>query len=81
MNDEIKLTKLFQTGGKLPAAVLQEILHSDQQITPFADLIVGNESNDDAAVYDIGGGNAVISTTDFIIPVVDDAFDFGRIAA
>ena len=81
MNDEIKLTKLFRAGGKLSDAVQQEILHSDQQITPFADLIVGNESNDDAAVYDIGNGNAVISTTAFITPVVDNPFDFGRIAA
>jgi selenide,water dikinase len=42
---------------------------------------VGNESSDDAAVYDIGGGKAVISTTDFFTPIVDDPYDFGRIAA
>jgi selenide,water dikinase len=42
---------------------------------------VGNESQDDAAVYDIGNGCAVVSTTDFFTPIVDNAFDFGRIAA
>ena len=44
-------------------------------------LLVGNDSLDDAAVYDIGGGRAVISTTDFFMPIVDDPFDFGRIAS
>lgn len=47
----------------------------------FAKLLVGNESKDDAAVYDIGDGRAAISTTDFFTPIVDDPFDFGRIAA
>ena len=44
-------------------------------------LLVGNHSKDDAAVYDLGNGTALISTTDFFMPIVDDAFDFGRIAA
>ena len=44
-------------------------------------LLVGNHSKDDAAVYDLGNGMALISTTDFFMPIVDDAFDFGRIAA
>ncbi len=47
----------------------------------FPNLLVGNESKDDAAVYDIGDGKAIISTTDFFTPIVDNAFDFGRIAA
>lgn len=47
----------------------------------FPGLLVGNESCDDAAVFDIGGGKAVISTTDFFTPIVDDPYDFGRIAA
>jgi selenide,water dikinase len=47
----------------------------------FPGLLVGNESSDDAAVYEIGGGKAVISTTDFFTPIVDDPYDFGRIAA
>lgn len=46
-----------------------------------AGLIVGYDTKDDAAVYDIGNGRAIISTTDFFMPIVDDAFDFGRIAA
>ncbi|MDD4919224.1 MAG: selenide, water dikinase SelD [Bacteroidales bacterium] len=50
-------------------------------ISEFPGLLVGNESSDDAAVYDIGGGKAVISTTDFFTPIVDDPYDFGRIAA
>lgn len=44
-------------------------------------LLVGNETRDDAAVYDIGNGVGIISTTDFFMPIVDDPFDFGRIAA
>jgi selenide,water dikinase len=44
-------------------------------------LIVGNHSKDDAAVYDLGNGQALISTTDFFMPIVDDPFDFGRIAS
>lgn len=53
------------------------------QLTKFIDpnLLVGNETADDAAVYDLGNGQAVISTTDFFMPIVDDPFDFGRIAA
>lgn len=48
---------------------------------PDKNLLVGNESSDDAAVYDIGNGQCIISTTDFFMPIVDDAFDFGQIAA
>lgn len=47
---------------------------------PDARLIVGNESRDDAAVYDLGDGTAIVSTTDFFMPIVDDPIDFGRIA-
>ena len=61
--------------------MLGTILQS--QLQPFIDpnLLVGNESADDAAVYDIGNGVGIISTTDFFMPIVDDPFDFGRIAA
>lgn len=61
--------------------MLGTILQS--QLQPFVDpnLLVGNESADDAAVYDIGNGVGIISTTDFFMPIVDDPFDFGRIAA
>ena len=48
---------------------------------PHAQLLVGNDSKDDAAVYDLGNGQAVISTTDFFMPIVDDPFDFGQIAS
>ena len=44
-------------------------------------LLVGNHSKDDAAVFDIGGGMALVSTTDFFMPIVDDPYEFGRIAA
>lgn len=61
--------------------MLGTILHS--QLEPFFDpnLLVGNDTADDAAVYDIGNGQAIVSTTDFFMPIVDDPFDFGRIAA
>ncbi|MES1198006.1 MAG: selenide, water dikinase SelD, partial [Chitinophagaceae bacterium] len=61
--------------------VLDEILKSAIAIEGNDKLLVGNSSKDDAAVYDIGNGMALISTTDFFMPIVDDAFDFGRIAA
>lgn len=53
------------------------------QLEQFVDpnLLVGNETADDAAVYDLGNGQAIISTTDFFMPIVDAPFDFGRIAA
>lgn len=53
------------------------------QLDNFVDphLLVGNDTADDAAVYDLGNGTAIISTTDFFMPIVDDPFDFGRIAA
>ena len=50
-------------------------------LTPDPRLLVGNDSRDDAAAYDLGDGRSVISTTDFFMPIVDDPFEFGRIAA
>jgi selenide,water dikinase len=61
--------------------VLETILQSDLGTFPDPRLLVGYGTRDDAAVYDIGNGRALISTTDFFSPIVDDAFDFGRIAA
>jgi selenide,water dikinase len=61
--------------------MLEEILRSDTVYANSPSLLVGNQANDDAAVYDLGNGTAVISTTDFFMPIVDDAFDFGRIAS
>ena len=60
--------------------MLTEILHSDLSFAADERLLVGNDTRDDAAVYDLGDGRAVISTTDFFMPIVDDPFDFGRIA-
>jgi selenide,water dikinase len=84
-NAPIKLTQFAHGGGcgcKIGPQVLKEILHSN--LSSFDNdekLLVGNSSNDDAAVYDIGNGQAMIATTDFFMPIVDDAFDFGRVAA
>jgi selenide, water dikinase len=68
-------------GCKIAPAVLDEILNGKLAIPDSEQLLVGNSSKDDAAVYDMGGDNALISTTDFFLPVVNDAYDFGRIAA
>ncbi|QIW16861.1 selenide,water dikinase SelD [Pasteurellaceae bacterium RH1A] len=61
--------------------MLEQILHSEQAKFIDPHLLVGNETKDDAAVYDIGNGVGIVSTTDFFMPIVDDPFDFGRIAA
>ena len=84
MNASIKLTEFSHGAGcgcKISPKVLDVILQSRSKLLVDAQLLVGNASRDDAAVYDIGDGQAVISTTDFFTPIVDDAFDFGRIAA
>ncbi len=81
---EIKLTQFSHGAGcgcKIAPAVLEEILKDSKTKTSFQNLLVGNESGDDAAVYEMPDGNCLISTTDFFMPIVDDAFDFGRIAA
>ncbi|CAC9566111.1 Selenide,water dikinase (EC 2.7.9.3) [uncultured Gammaproteobacteria bacterium] len=80
----IKLTEYSHGQGcgcKISPKILDKILVSsiDEIIDP--NLLVGNHSRDDAAVYDLGNGEAVISTTDFFMPIVDDPFTFGRIAA
>ncbi len=81
---EIKLTQYSHGAGcgcKIAPSVLEEILKNNFSIPDNSKLLVGNSSKDDAAVYDLGNGMALISTTDFFMPIVDDAFDFGRIAA
>jgi selenide,water dikinase len=81
---EVKLTQYSHGAGcgcKISPAVLDKILHSPVQYQPDARLLVGNDKRDDAAVYDLHNGTALISTTDFFMPIVDDAFDFGRIAS
>jgi len=83
MSTNLKLTQFSKGGGcgcKIAPSVLEQIVQTNK---PFgaANLLVGNESNDDAAVYALNSEEAIISTTDFFVPIVDDAFDFGRIAA
>jgi selenide, water dikinase len=80
----IQLTKYSHGAGcgcKISPKVLSTILQSNIQPMVDAHLLVGNDSRDDAAVYDMGNGEAIISTTDFFMPIVDDPFTFGRIAA
>src|SRR6187431_2965106 len=82
--NSVKLTQYSRGAGcgcKIAPKVLDEILKSSFALPDNNKLLVGNHSKDDAAVYDIGNGMALISTTDFFMPIVDDAFDFGRIAA
>ncbi len=68
-------------GCKIAPSVLEQILHTGTTPETYSQLLVGNSSNDDAAAYDLGNGSAFISTTDFFMPIVDDAFDYGRIAS
>lgn len=68
-------------GCKISPQVLDQILHSDIPVPESKNLLVGNQSRDDAAAYDLGDGTALISTTDFFMPIVDDPYDFGRIAS
>ena len=80
----IKLTQYSHGAGcgcKISPKVLSSILHTN--LAPFENpnLLVGNDSRDDAAVYDMQDGTAIISTTDFFMPIVDDPFTFGKIAA
>lgn len=82
--ESIKLTQYSHGAGcgcKIAPHVLEEILKSDFIAPENNKLIVGNSTKDDAAIYDIGNGQGLISTTDFFMPIVDDAFDFGRIAS
>jgi selenide,water dikinase len=83
-SESVKLTHYSHGAGcgcKISPKVLDEILKSNIAYPDNNRLLVGNHSKDDAAVYDLGDGKAIISTTDFFMPIVDDPFDFGRIAA
>lgn len=82
--EKIKLTQYSKGSGcgcKIAPDQLSSLLASNSKEFLDANLLVGNKNNDDAAVYLIDENNAIISTTDFFTPIVDDAFDFGRIAA
>lgn len=81
---EIKLTSLAHGGGcgcKLAPSVLQQLLADQPVAAPFAQLLVGTEKADDAAVWRLDDNTCIVATTDFFMPMVDDPFDFGRIAA
>jgi selenide, water dikinase len=84
MTDPIRLTSLAHGGGcgcKIAPAALAEILKATRGTALPVALLVGTETADDAAVYQLNADQALIATTDFFMPVVDDPFDFGRIAA
>ena len=84
MTDAVRLTSLAHGGGcgcKIAPAVLQDILARMPAAAAFPNLLVGTETSDDAAVWRLNDTQALVATTDFFMPVVDDPFDFGRIAA
>ena len=83
-SSQVRLTTLAHGGGcgcKIAPAVLAELLKGAAPTRAFAQLLVGAETADDAAVYQLNDTQALVATTDFFMPIVDDAFDFGRIAA
>ena len=61
--------------------MLQQLLSGHPTATPYKQLLVGLETGDDAAVWELDNGTCIIATTDFFMPMVDDPYDFGRIAA
>jgi len=81
---EPRLTSLSHGGGcgcKIAPGVLSEILKNVPQLPFPKELLIGIETSDDAAVYQINESQAIVATTDFFMPIVDDPFDFGKIAA
>ena len=84
MNTPIRLTSFSHGGGcgcKIAPGVLSSILKQSPGFPVPSQLLVGIETSDDAAVYKLNDEQALIATTDFFMPIVDDPFDFGRIAA
>src|SRR3981189_44206 len=82
--EKIRLTEFSHGGGcgcKIAPAVLSEILANSPIRGLPKDLLVGTETSDDAAVYRLNDSQALVATTDFFTPIVDDPYDFGRIAA
>jgi selenide,water dikinase len=81
---DIRLTQYSHGAGcgcKIAPSVLETMLHSELPKDLFPGLLVGNESKDDAAVFDTGNGECIVSTTDFFMPIVDDPRKFGAIAS
>src|SRR5437588_8616584 len=80
----IRWSQLSHGGGcgcKLARSVLQQLLLGHPTVSPYKRLLVGVETGDDAAVWELDDGTCIIATTDFFMPMVDDPHDFGRIAA
>src|SRR4029078_11823811 len=80
----IRLSSLSHGGGcgcKLAPSVLQQLLADQPAAQPYRQLLVGTETGDDAAAWESGDSTFIIATPDFFMPMVDDPFDFGRIAA
>lgn len=81
---EVKLTRFSHGAGcgcKIAPQVLEKILSTTKKVSANKNLLVGNDTNDDAAAYETENGTVIISTTDFFMPVVDDAMAFGKIAS
>ncbi|WP_250500666.1 selenide, water dikinase SelD [Caballeronia sp. GAWG1-5s-s] len=79
-----RLTSLSHGGGcgcKIAPGLLADLLKRSAPMPAFPNLLVGNDTADDAAVYRLNDEQAIVATTDFFMPIVDDPFDFGRIAA
>lgn len=82
--EPIRLTQYSHGAGcgcKISPKLLESILETTRETIEYPELLVGNSTNDDAAAFDLGNGTSVLSTTDFFMPIVDDPFTFGRIAA
>ena len=82
--EPVRLTQYSHGAGcgcKISPKQLDNILQSTRETIAYPALLVGNDSRDDAAAFDLGNGTSVLSTTDFFMPIVDDPFTFGRIAA
>ena len=80
----VKLTEYSHGAGcgcKISPMLLDEILETSREAIHYPQLLVGHANKDDAAAFDLGNGTSVLSTTDFFMPIVDDAFTFGQIAA
>ena len=83
-SQKVRLTEYSHGAGcgcKIAPGLLEDILSTQFSMPSDPRLLVGNDTKDDAAVYDLGNGTSVVSTTDFFMPIVDDPFEFGRIAA
>ena len=82
--ESVKLTEYSHGAGcgcKISPMLLDEILETSREAIHYPQLLVGHTNKDDAAAFDLGNGTSVLSTTDFFMPIVDDAFTFGQIAA